>query len=462
MVATVISSSKQMKKPFSKSQSSFAISSNIATPTEAPKDQSSNVLQGASSLLQKPFLNQRRVHSGNTLHPRLLQIPYFSRTSLSSATRPMPRALSLYNDIGQESTFPHPAPEIPEIESFWQTALFLSLKRAVSYSIFHFKILFQILVLFRERLKDHPEDRAKLANTFYDLSHLHKIQLIRKGYEKNLETEWQHLEEFLSKLKIFLNIRGHNPKNSVVLDLKDLAYSTSDFFKLTADEFNSYQNTIFNQLEEQMKKHGISLQSISARLFPLIYIVHDVIIAIYTHVNMLFPTLPYSFLNTEKEMFVWSFEFLINLFSSEFANNFRIDDNTPSVFEIDNINMVTGFILSLLKLVGAKHTNQVLSPDMFSLVSRELNRGMSTFYFDTFTNITRPLSKILMDTFLQFKSEMKINVRKLKALQDLHPAHEPGTKNECLKPYSHLDAIVESFFKRLIYNIKSTNSILFD
>ena len=328
-----------------------------------------------------------------------------------------------------------------EINTVLNTAFFTFFKRAVSFFLYNITILKPVFTSIYDKQNTAKTNVKELKELLFKCITVFKVHAIRQLFENDSNTEKSSQEYLMQCCRGYLHPMDIPCENLSLKKLKKKVYDTDQRFFLTPAlfslEFNKINRRTLNSLEFFSTLHHKD----AAIVLYLCSIIHDLVsnfhLTIQHPLNFNF----YPPLENCTTLFEWAIDILAQLSCASISKNFSNEFSSGFHFYSPDLQLISGFIISLFKIVQANQTNRVFGYDLFSFIQNSLSNSIENSAITDQNILKNNTVKVLTNIFSQFLNEVVKKRNELKEIEN---------QNNNFFVFEQMNPIVDEFFRALI------------
>ena len=259
--------------------------------------------------------------------------------------------------------------EDKEIDEILDTLFFNFLKQAVSFYLYNISTLRPIFIDIHNKRTEGKIDIKAIEKILYRHASIFKIIVLTKLFDAEKNANTTQLEDLTRFCKGYLSIRGIPCENLSYTELKnEILISDSRFF-ITEAKLNFKYKKLKLELREITGDHfGFDEHSMSI-LLGFSNLIDDLsLIFVKAHrLSLNVKLLPA--LKTNSMLFDWIIDTMANISNAPIFKSFLNETFHSLTFDYPNLQIISGFILTLFKIVQASQRNRFFSYNPFPLVN---------------------------------------------------------------------------------------------
>ena len=330
---------------------------------------------------------------------------------------------------------------IIETECILSSPFFTLFKQTISFFLYNLSTLKSVFRSIYKLQANSKLDIEKLKITMLEHSLIYQIQTMKKAFETYSTCDGSQASNLILLCKRYLYIRN--------IRCNELTYEMLKNKVLQSDLRFQWDSKIFSYEVDRIKfattnfLHNIlNLDNEGKLIFAkFCSLIHELILNFNSRLCFSVNIEMFPILKDHKSLFIWVFDSVSNLIGAPIFDPFFSKSTESFPAYLLNAQHITGFIISLFKIVQFNQANEICKDEIFSFVQNilvDLARHSITsngqILKDSSIEILKKTFREFLDTFPKKSEELK-NIEKKTGNTDT---------------FILMDPFVENFFKVLI------------
>ena len=328
-----------------------------------------------------------------------------------------------------------------KIDEILNTLFFSLFKNTISFFLYNISVLKPIFITIHNMNMSGNLDVLKFKTLLFKYAGIFKVHTLRELFKTKNNADALQMEHLIQSCKAYLHIRGTFFENLEYKELKKRVFYFDPRFYFTpigfATKFQDTQSKLFKMIHDHLQLDTLSLEI----FLDFISLIHDLTSNFRSVYHHLLSKRLYPALKDYKTLFDWIFDATLQISQASFIKLFYNEDNIPCPFYLNDIQLISGFVITLFKVVQASQFRKYFLHDIFGFEKNFFSNLTHSLSLNSFQVLNSYLVEKFISTFMNFLNEI---IYKRNELKDLEK------QTGYLYTYQMLNPIVNEFFRGMI------------
>lgn len=398
----------------------------------------------AATYVSKEFKNTLNIHNPNILNiyltPEYSELASFYAMNMESLSQ---GTIHTSNNITNSKAFCNPAIiEDNEIYRVLSSPVFSMIRGTVSFFLYNISILRPIFISIHGKQVSKKLGIEELKGVLWKYTVMSKTDWIGKLLEIDPETEEdQCLENITNILRSYLALRRIYCTDLSYSELREKVLKTIPRYASSPEQF-AVDFDSFKDCTSRVLHHFVKLDKEEKNvLFHFCNLAHGLTSYFTLGPRQSLNVKLYSALENYKTLFNWIIDASIKLSNSSISLPFYDESISPFSMLYPEIQSISGFVISLFKVIKAHQDNEYLPYDFFAFTQDSLNDLAKRTMNKGAYSLNNSSVERLMIIFTNFVNAI---------IKKINEAEKIEKQESNVFAYQVLEPIVNEFFKTLI------------
>ena len=339
--------------------------------------------------------------------------------------------------------------EYNEVDMILNSCFFEFLKNSVSFFLYNISILKPVFAAIYNKQVTTPFIVKRLEISLLKFISLFKANALRMLLKTEENANPFQLECLAQHCKTYLLLRNIPYENLSLAELKKSVIMVDPRLELSHEEFDSRYNYAHSEFFQFTHDYFYFDEHTVMVLLNFTSTIHDLISSFNSTYRYSLNAKLYPMVKKHTELLGWIFKTIARISVAPISESFFNEIFSPFALYYSDVELISGFIITLAKIVQAYQAEGFFPYDIFLYTYHFLS---GTLQMSTTNNglilANSPMENII-SMFLTFLNEIKIKRNNIKLFEN-HTGNDFS--------FMLLNPIVNEFFKALITTVGSTYS----